>query len=73
MVAMSKKCCIKNLNLIDLNSSEKIGLTRSVKNEIKHHNLKNVYFQEKGVKDKNITTLLSMSTLYHFAHKMKTD
>ena len=71
MVAMSKKCCIRNLSIIDLNTTEKTGLAGSLQGDIKHHNLKN-YFQEKGAKDKTITILLSMPTLHNFAHKVKT-
>ena len=69
MVAMSKKCCIKNLSIIDLNTTEKTGLAGSLQGDI--NNLKN-YFQEKGAKDKTITILLSMPTLHNFAHKVKT-
>ena len=71
MVAMSKKCSIKNLNIMDLNTSEKTGLAGSLQGDIKHHNFKN-YFQKKGAKDKNISILLSMPTLHNFAHKVKT-
>ena len=72
MVAMSKKCCIKNLNLMDLKYHWKNGLVGSVQGETKDHNLKNVYFVKKGGKDKSITISLFMSTFHIFAHELKT-
>ena len=63
-VAMSKKCFKF--------TTETIGLVGSVKSDIKHHNLKYIYFQKKGAKDKSITILLFMSTFHNFAHKLKT-
>ena len=72
MVPMSKKCLIKNLNLIDLNKHRKIGLIGSVQDEIKCQNPKNVYFDKKGAIDKKITFLLFIPAFLNFAYKMKT-
>ena len=54
MVATSKKCFIKNWNLIDLDYHWKTGLTGLVQVEMKCRNLKNWHFEQKGVKNKNI-------------------
>ena len=54
MVATSKKCFIKNWNLIDLDYHWKTGLIGLAQVEMKCRNLKNWHFEQKGVKNKNI-------------------
>ena len=72
MVAARKKSFVKNLNLIDSNYYCKNWLIGSLQDEIKYHNLKNVNFQKKGAKDKNITILLFMTTFHNFALRIET-
>ena len=72
-VAISKKRCIQKLWSYRFKLPlEKIGLVGSAQGETKYHKLKNVYFKEKGAKDKSITILLFMSNFHNFAYKLKT-
>ena len=72
-VATSKKCFIRNWNLINLDQHWKTGLIGLVQVEIKCHNLKNWHFEQKVVKNKNIQQFyFSWSTFQSIAHKMKT-
>ena len=58
MVATSKKCFIKNWNLIDLDYHWKTGLIGLVQVEMKCRNLKNWHFEQKGVKIKTYSNFI---------------
>ena len=53
-------------------TTEKFEFIAKVLHKIKVCNLKNVFFEEKGPKVKNLTTLNFMTTLYYFALNIET-
>ena len=48
-----------------------MGLIGLVPGEIKSHNVKNVHFQKKGAKVKNISNLYLMKALHSFAFRIE--
>ena len=69
---MEKKCFIKSMTLLIQTTTENIELTEEVLGEIKFRKLKNIYFEKKGPKVKNLKILHFITTFEYLALKIET-